>query len=76
MGALWMARGPSSGPPSDFQFAYLDPGSGSFLIQALVALGAGVAGALRTYWEKVRSFLGLARRDSSQAEADPTERDD
>lgn len=37
--------------------AYLDPGSGSFLIQILVAgvLGAGVA--LKVYWRKVKAFF-------------------
>ncbi len=37
---------------------YLDPGSGSFLIQLLLAvlLGAGVA--VRMYWSKIRTLFG------------------
>ncbi len=37
---------------------YLDPGSGSFLIQLLLAvlLGAGVA--VRMYWSKIKSLFG------------------
>jgi len=39
--------------------AYLDPGSGSFLIQLAIAalLGAGVA--LRAYWSKVKGWFGI-----------------
>ena len=41
------------------KLAYLDPGSGSFLIQLLIAaiLGAGIA--LRASWSKVKKFLGI-----------------
>ena len=76
VGALAIVRALSPEPSADVQLAYLDPGSGSFLIQALVALVAGIAVALRTYWEKVRSFLGFSGSGSSKAGADPTERDD
>ena len=75
-GVVTLARGVSSEPSSDFQLAYLDPGSGSFLIQALVALVAGIAVALRTYWEKVRAFLGFSGSDSSKAGIDAPESDD
>ena len=75
VGVLWIVHG-HAGSPGDFQLAYLDPGSGSFLIQALVALVAGIAVALRTYWDKVRSFLGLTGRGPSQTGADPSESDD
>jgi hypothetical protein len=38
-------------------FFYLDPGSGSFIIQMLLAglLGAGVA--IRIYWKKIKSLF-------------------
>ena len=40
------------------KLAYLDPGSGSFLIQLLIAalLGAGIA--LRASWGKIRKLFG------------------
>ena len=76
VGVVTVARGLSPEPSFDFQLAYLDPGSGSFLIQALVALVAGVAVALRTYWEKVRSFLGFSGSDSSKTEIDAPGSDD
>lgn len=74
-GALAIVRALSPEPSADVQLAYLDPGSGSFLIQALVALVAGIAVALRTYWEKVRSFLGFSGSGSSKAGVDPPESD-
>lgn len=66
----------SPAPGADLQLAYLDPGSGSFLIQALVALVAGIAVALRTYWDRVKSFLGLSSKDENEAGADVPGRDD
>jgi len=36
---------------------YLDPGSGSFLLQILVATVAGAGIFLATYWRKVKSFF-------------------
>ena len=56
--------------------AYLDPGTGSFLIQAVVAVLAGVAVALRTYWSRVKSFLGLSSPDGEEAGAEAPSGDD
>ena len=36
---------------------YLDPGSGSFLLQILIATIAGAGIFLATYWRKVKSFI-------------------
>lgn len=44
----------------DSRLAYLDPGSGSFMIQALVAMLAGIAVTIRAYWSKIREFFGAA----------------
>ena len=38
--------------------AYLDPGSGSFLIQLAIATLLGLAVALRASWGKIRSWFG------------------
>ena len=44
--------------------AYLDPGSGSFLIQILIALFLGGAFAIRTFWGRIkRFFLRLLGRE-------------
>ena len=55
------------------KLAYLDPGSGSFLIQLLIAalLGAGIA--LRAYWSKVKKLFGIETpvdEDDEDEEAD------
>ena len=45
---------------------YLDPGSGSFLIQLLIAalLGAGVA--LRASWGKVKGWFGIKSKPADE----------
>lgn len=55
-----MAAASSSGPDlTTLRLAYLDPGSGSFVVQALIAMFAGVAVTVRLYWHKIKAFLGL-----------------
>jgi hypothetical protein len=38
---------------------YLDPGSGSILIQVLVAALLGLAVVIRAYWGKIKGWLGI-----------------
>ncbi len=42
-------------------FAYLDPGTGSIVLQAI--LGSVAAGAIiaRTYWSRAKSWLGFGK---------------
>ncbi len=42
---------------------YLDPGSGSFLLQLLIAGALGAALAVKIYWRKIMSFF---KKDSAQ----------
>lgn len=42
--------------------AYLDPGTGSILLQGLIAAVAGGLVAARLYWSKVKQFLSFARK--------------
>ncbi|TDJ45136.1 MAG: hypothetical protein E2O52_07160 [Gammaproteobacteria bacterium] len=46
-------------PPA---WAYLDPGTGSMIISAVVGLVATVGLAVKTYWYKIKAFL---RKDAS-----------
>lgn len=39
------------------QFFYLDPGSGSFIIQMLIAGALGAGLAVRIYWRKIKSLF-------------------
>ena len=41
------------------ELAYLDPGSGSFLIQILFAALLGIGVALRASWSKIKGFFGI-----------------
>jgi len=37
--------------------AYLDPGTGSLIFQAIIALFAGIATAIAIYWRKFKDFI-------------------
>ena len=38
---------------------YLDPGSGSFIIQILIAVLLGLGVALRASWSKIKTYFGV-----------------
>ncbi len=46
---------------------YLDPGSGSYLLQLLIASALGAAFAVRLYWTRIKAFFNR-RFGSSQDE--------
>ncbi|MBW1688713.1 MAG: hypothetical protein JRS35_27090 [Deltaproteobacteria bacterium] len=46
--------------------AYIDPGSGSFILQALIATLAGALVAVNIYWQKIKGFLGLSSDDDDE----------
>jgi hypothetical protein len=52
------------------QHPYLDPGSGSILIQLLIAglLGAGIL--LRASWSRIMKLFGRDKKDQSDQEDD------
>ena len=52
---------------------YLDPGSGSFLIQLLIAAIAGLSIAIGANWSKLKRLL---RKKSKKPESDDDEEDD
>ena len=37
--------------------AYLDPGSGSIILQALIAFFASVGAFISIYWKKLKNFI-------------------
>jgi hypothetical protein len=50
---------------------YLDPGSGSFLIQLLIAALLGVAIAIRASWSRIKGWFGIkpkAEKDDDETE--------
>lgn len=47
--------------------AYLDPGSGSFIIQMLLAGGLGLAFLIKTYWRKIKGLFQKEKTEAPQA---------
>lgn len=45
--------------------AYIDPGTGSIVLQALLGGIAGIAYLLRLYWSKIKSLFGHADKKTS-----------
>jgi hypothetical protein len=37
--------------------AYIDPGSGSFIFQMIIAAALGVSFGIRLFWRRIRSFF-------------------
>ncbi len=50
--------------------AYIDPGTGSLLLQGLIAAIAGIAVTAGIFWERVKAFFRRAR-DDPEREHDP-----
>lgn len=42
--------------------AYLDPGTGSMLLQVILGGIAAIGVAVKLFWHKIRIFLGLSQR--------------
>ncbi|MDP6674635.1 MAG: hypothetical protein QGH93_07300 [Gammaproteobacteria bacterium] len=45
-------------------WAYLDPGTGSMIISAIVGLFATIGLAVKTYWYKIKAFM---RKDGAES---------
>jgi len=48
--------------------AYLDPGTGSMILQVILGGFAGLALAGRLYWHRFRSMIGMAPTESRVAD--------
>lgn len=62
IGAFGLAKSP---------MMYLDPGSGSFIIQLLIGAGAGILVTVGVFWERIKGFFGR----SSDADIDEDDDD-
>jgi hypothetical protein len=51
-------------------YAYLDPGTGSILLQGLIAGIAGGIVAFKLYWSKVKQFLPFAKAKDHKADGE------
>ena len=45
---------------------YLDPGSGSFLLQLAIAAFLGLAVAFRAYWGKIKGWFGIKSKPAEE----------
>jgi hypothetical protein len=54
---------------SESAFAYLDPGTGSMLLQVILGGIAAVGVALKLFWHKIRVAVGLSKKPSPEDEA-------
>lgn len=52
--------------------AYLDPGTGSILVQSLLAGIAGAAAVFSLYWRRVKDFFANMRKPSHDARSSAT----
>ena len=49
--------------------AYLDPGTGSMLLQVILGGVAAVGVAIKLYWHKLRVAFGLGKKQESEDES-------
>jgi len=51
-------------------YAYLDPGTGSMILQAIVGAIAVGAASASMYWHRLKSFFRPSARSEDQSQAD------
>jgi hypothetical protein len=55
--------------------AYLDPGTGSILVQSLLAGVAGAVAVVSVYWHRVKAFFVNLRKSSRDTRSSATSTD-
>jgi len=56
---------------SEDSYAYIDPGTGSFILQMLIAGVLGAIFYLKVYWQKVKLFVANRWRSAKVRFTDP-----
>jgi len=51
-------------------YAYLDPGSGSYILQVLLGTLLGGSYLIKVYWEKIKSFFSRKPSNKSPESGD------
>lgn len=51
-------------------WAYLDPGTGSMLLQVILGGIAAIGVALKLFWHKIRVALGFSRKSDPDEDAE------
>jgi hypothetical protein len=55
--------------------AYLDPGTGSILVQSFLAGLAGAVAVVSLYWQRVKAFFANLRKSSRDVQSSATSTD-
>ncbi|MGE0118017.1 MAG: hypothetical protein AB7S71_02100 [Dongiaceae bacterium] len=55
--------------------AYLDPGTGTILLQALIASIAGGLAVIGLYWQKLKAALGIGHRRTATDDSETDQRE-
>jgi hypothetical protein len=45
---------------------YLDPGSGSFIIQIAIAVALGLGVAIRASWSRIKKYFGIKPKSEDE----------
>ena len=53
-------------------FAYLDPATGSMIIQGIIGAVAGLLVAVRLYWQKIKSFFSRTKQSDATDDKNST----
>ena len=59
-----------------FSYAYLDPGTGSYIFQLLIAGLLGLLFLLKVYWSRVKAFVVGLFSEGAETEGEEGERKD
>ena len=55
-------------------FAYLDPGSGSFILQLIIGGIVGLLVAVKAFWGRIKAFFTRGERPMSDEEQDTAQK--
>ncbi len=53
--------------------AYIDPGTGSIILQAIVATVVGAAVAVKLFWHRILKILGIRKETLADSEDKKTD---
>lgn len=56
-------------------FAYLDPGTGSALLQGIIGGVAAIGVVIKLYWHRILRFLGISKESPKKFYGDASEKD-
>ena len=51
--------------PQSSAYAYIDPGTGSMLLTALIASIAAAGAAISVYWSKIKTFFSKTKKNDT-----------